>query len=269
MQLSKELASLCVMTKIAYGDVGDLRSKFESLAGQEGVLRRHVERLEALGREREMRQDPSWGGAASEAVGRALPIPHSGGEALVRGGVMGAGGIGGYLAGKRFEPFDIEDLTRVLRPAAAVPSPLGRVVDQLPGTGLHGKLQKADPSVLAKALRQVPFPLDKPEVGKLRTRLGEKNIPRLRLELENLARQGAKDKILPKLKPWRIGGGLAGAGIGAALMGIPLAIRAMMMRRYGGEAAVRARNEARAALEQAEQASTSREELLAELENAA
>jgi len=128
--------------------------------------------------------------------------------------------------------------------------------------------------VAARAFRELGLPgVTKTEsaANVLRKDLGAvTNLPRLKAELKNLAWQTAgKEGLLPRLKGWRLGGALGGLALGSAITGLPLAIRALMLKRHGGEAAVRAQTEAEAALARAEESSKSREELLAGLEGKA
>jgi hypothetical protein len=281
MKLSEELARTCV-EKRAQPEVEDLRAQFEGLSQREEVLRRHAKRMHDISRRRALREDTSIPGYLATGAERLTPVPHTGLEAAIRLPLIGAAGAGGYLAGREFEPFDADDLRRILRPAGgksdldtAISSAVmreGQTPTDISARKLRLKqlMLREDPEVIAKALRRRKLPIGGDVVsGKLRGEIGEvADVARLRRELGSLARQTDKG-ILPKMKPWRLGGGILGLLAGSAATGLPLAIRALMLKRQGGEAAARAEAEAQEALESALAAQTEREELLQGLEGAA
>ncbi len=72
-------------------------------------------------------------------------------------------------------------------------------------------------------------------------------------------------RLATKSKWKRLGGAGLGLAAGSVLTGLPLALRALHQRRYGGEAAVRARDRVNEELGTANSASKRRDEILAEL----
>jgi hypothetical protein len=276
MRLSEEFARTCV--KRAQPELEDLREQFEGLAQQEEVLRRHAERMHDIAQARKLKEDVSIPGHLATGIERLTPVPHTATEAAIRLPLIGAAGLGGYHVGKLQEPFDVDELTRILRPAEGKPNIRSAVMmatgqDPVKARELERLLLTTDPAELAGALRRRPFPVSGiPGVAwsrATRERIGALgNIERLRHELESIARQTSKD-VLPKVRPWRLGGGALGLLAGSVLTGLPLALRAMWLKQYGGEAAARAESEAQQAIEDALGAQAKRERLLGSLEGAA
>lgn len=64
---------------------------------------------------------------------------------------------------------------------------------------------------------------------------------------------------------YRGGGALAGLAAGSAITGIPLAVRALLQKRQGGEAAVRARGRMNDANQQADAKANAREDILSQI----
>jgi hypothetical protein len=120
MDLATELAMTCLRLKQA-GDEGlpAVRGRFEESARKEKLLRAHAERLRALSRAREEREDTSASGYAQTGLGRLLPIPHTGPEALLRLPLTGLGAYLGYQHGKSYEPLDPNEVKRVFSPASS------------------------------------------------------------------------------------------------------------------------------------------------------
>ena len=188
------------------------------------------------------------------------------------------------MAGRKFEPIAPEDLQRVFAPAAGGDKlRIAERISALSGgdinTGERAKnlaqsLGVADPKDLSRALQTIDITKPSPAAAGLRSDIteglgGRKDaIPALRREVQNLVRQTGDKTILPKFKPWRVGGGLGGLALGSALTGIPLALRALYLKGQGGEAAARARARAEAAIGRAEETSGAREDILQPLEQA-
>lgn len=102
MDLARELAVMCVdnsMEKKA-DQLSDLRTQFDESALNEGVLRRHADRLKTLADRRAAREDTTLGGYADTAVGRMLPIPKNLGEAAWRLPAIATGAGLGHVAGQ-------------------------------------------------------------------------------------------------------------------------------------------------------------------------
>lgn len=267
-----------------------LRSEFEESTEREKLLRRHSKWWEDLSRSRAVDEDVTPGGYVGSALERMLPIPHTGTEAMVRLPLVGLGAYGGYSAGKAIEPIPSEELVRILRPVKGREkgiSPLGRNIGealnvkgrsekQLLDLKLNlEKLQAMDPEQLSQVLSsekvKVPFvgkirvlPSPKSKILKVRKSLG-KDLDVVRREIKNVIAQTPEESLMPMFKPYRWGGALAGLAGASALTGLPLAIRALLRKREGGEAAVRAKDEAEALAGKAEQMQALRERLLKRL----
>jgi len=252
-------------------DWRQVREQFGSLEQREKLLRRHAQRWEELARTRAGRQEPS---AASEFGQRLMPVPHTSGEALVRIPGMVAGGVGGGILGRMAEPADPSEIQRVIaavRGKGERTRPIQRNLAELVGKGKATRVVKAlraaKPEVAARALRRIDLLPAGKEVAGLREVIdpafkGVGGRGRLATEIGSLAGQSGKSRLLPKLRPWRLGGALAGAGLAGLATGLPFAIRAMMQRGEGGEAAVRAQQRAKELGELAEQAAKERGALL-------
>jgi hypothetical protein len=122
MDISEKLARMCITAKMQKQAAGALaeappaanpnheelaktRSKFETLAAQEEIARRHAARLHELADSRASDEDTSTSGYISTGVGRTLiPIPQTLGEAAIRGGAAIAGGVYGHHLAKKYAP---------------------------------------------------------------------------------------------------------------------------------------------------------------------
>ena len=101
--------------------------------------------------------------------------------------------------------------------------------------------------------------------------LGEGSIGKLHDTLKSMIGQAKKPtNVVESLTPHLSGKGIRGAigmgGTAALLSGLPYAVRALWQKHQGGEAAVRARQEAKGRLEQAGQLPAEREKLLQQLQ---
>jgi hypothetical protein len=279
----------------------DIRESFESSKANEGILRRHANRLLDLSKSRAEEEDVTPSGYADTFLSRLTPVPQTGTEAVTRLPLVGAGGLAGYLAGKEVEPLDVEELHKTLAPASTGKgggaTPLEVNLSSFPHSSstpkeLVKKLRQFTPDELASALRKrdipgsqfIPEGVDaklntlfgmstnarKAEIRNLINKeLGPEGVAIFRREAENIIRQSGKGGVLPSimegLKPYRLGGIAGGLAAGSVLTGLPLALRAMYLKQYGGEAANRARSSMEEALARAEVESSKREELLSQL----
>lgn len=269
---AKQLAKSLTTDKQA-DDLTGIRDEFEGSAMKERVLRRHAQRLDELAAQRASKEDQSAGGYAETLAKRLMPVPHTMGEAAVRVPGMLGGAIAGHELGKSFEPLAAEGLERVFSPTnakelepltkrfTALGAPASKVKDFL------GKNIVTPGEDLASALRR-PLPFTKPkglrkELGGL---VGEGNIGKLQKAIGNLVRQQrSAKKIVPAMSKYRVGGARGGALLGGAALGVPFAARALWQKHQGGEAAVRARNQAKHTSEQADTESRHREDILNKL----
>lgn len=258
-------------------DLKGMRDEFEHSALQEQVLRNHAQRLEELAAQRAAREDTSPTGYAETFAKRLAPIPHTGGEAAIRLPAMIAGGVAGARFGKGFEGMDPAGLERVFSPLD--PDKINPVVqrfEDLRSGPLHSEALLKDMRTMpgeeiadAFKERHLPFSGGRGKAlrGRLVNTVGEQNMGRLRSAIGNLVRQTApKDGVAAKgFSKFRVGGAIGGALAGGALAGLPFAIRALLQKRKGGEAAVRARNQSSNALQKAEGESQHREDILNKL----
>jgi len=260
-------------------DLTQLRAKFESMEARERLLRRHAQKWEELSAARAAREEPS---AVSTALQRMAPVPHTMGEAAVRAPLAALSGYGGYRMGAKLEPADVEELQRVLGASRAKGEglrPIERNLSDLVGEQrakrLAKALRQADPTVTAQALREADITAPGEDVAKLRKRMGKAvkgskgkalrglaGRARIKSEISNLFRQGQSQPLVPKMRPWRIGGALGGLALGGLLSGIPYAAHALYRKGEGGEAAYRAAQRAKELTEEAERVSAEREALL-------
>lgn len=275
-----------------------LRQEFEDAVEQETLARRHSKWWEEAARARALGEDRTVGGYIGSAAERMLPIPHTGTEALVRLPLVGLGGYFGHRLGSRIEPIPSSEILRAVRPVLegdrANPPLLRNLEEALrhnphpafgvtAGQAMFDRLQQMDPESLSQALRQTsvrtpgwmgerfgnrdipiwPRP-SSPEVQQIRQALGP-DIDIVRREIKNVLSQTAEKSLSSRVRPFRIGGTLAGLGAASALTGIPLAVRALLQKSQGGESAVRAKSEAKRLTGQAEEMQKLRERLLKEL----
>jgi hypothetical protein len=303
MDLARGLAELCVkeaMRKHAFDDetLSESRSRFEHSIGREQALRRHAERLKTLAAQRAEEEDTSVPGYAGTFAKRIAPIPQTVGEAAWRLPAIAAGGVGGHLYGKHMEAldkFNLEALTDVVQPkdVEKIFSPMKDSDKALEALGTRfGKgqplspdamkelraLQYRDPKDIAAALQRkqvVPLSSEQEQIRQVLQRVGggkEEALPYIRQEVGKMIRSGARpgkppliNISTPEFKPYRLGGALAGMGIASVLTGLPLAIRALMQKGQGGEAAVRARTSMQEAIDQAQAEADKREQILSTL----
>ncbi len=115
MDIAKELATMCVTSMVkAAADPRAVREQFELAADREGIERRHAGRLNDIYRSRAADEDQSLGGYVNTGLSRAtLPIPQTGTEALMRGGIMAGTGALGYHVGNQLTPTDPDAIKQV------------------------------------------------------------------------------------------------------------------------------------------------------------
>jgi len=305
VSLSYDLAKICVAaedTAVLGGDppnLIDVRDQFENMALREEVARAHASRLADLAKLRASREDTSLGGHLETGYKRLLPIPHTLGEAAVRGPATALGGILGYGMGKKYEVPDATDVKKLFSPegglhfapagkdkkVSPIVSALQTISADAGKTGVKSKklvsllkkMQLMSPDDLADLLREKRLPGMGFNAGQKAIRaemekvLGEKGTALLPQEVRNLLAQTGKDKgvLSSAFKPWRLGGAALGVGAAGLLSGLPFAARALYQKREGGEAAARAKAKLQQALAEAENASARREELLRQIEGPA
>lgn len=304
-----KLASLCVMSKAAApADPRKTRDDFESSAEKEKVLRRHAGRLGDLAKRRADEEDTSPAGYAGTTVGRMMPIPHTGAEALVRG----AGGLAGYHVGKQFETPNQDAIKRVFSGGRS--APMSRAVDAIArnaamssddARGLMDHLSTQSPGTLKEVFggtqRRMPT-LN--EVGSRVTNLGKARslgdlgrrakgvftMPasqkpmsesgrtlrdHLHSNVDNFARRNISSElknVLNSSKDLPAASKLPrylGAGAGVLAAGVPFAARALYQKHMGGEAAVRARSQMNKAISAADSEANQREKMLSTLPSTA
>ena len=145
---------------------------------------------------------------------------------------------------------------------------------------MGGLATMENPSDIAAVLHEhIPTDRLSPRQRQVRQALaselgGSEGLASLRGEIQNLVAAGKRPpgplaELLPEFHPYRVGGALAGGAAAGALTGIPLAMRALYLKRSGGEAAARARAAMRQAMSQAEAESGKREQLLGTLPKSA
>jgi hypothetical protein len=295
------LAQACVSSQTKKADylpeLRGLRSQFESSTAKERALRSYAKDLEDLASRRSIEEDRSLGGYVDTAAKRLAPIPQTFGEATWRLPAIGLAGVGGYIGGQQLEETDPVGLNKlrtidpdalhsVMTDAATNPDGKNQLLKILQGhneqhnPGLDsGTLQKNLSELAREAPTDVAAILQEhsalPLNGKQKslkellsaTLGGEQHIPMMRSQIMNQIGKGEKSpgplaELMPEFKPYRVGGALTGLAMGSAMTGIPLALRALWQKHQGGEAAVRARNKMRTAIEQAEAEQKSREGLL-------
>lgn len=206
-------------------DLPVLRDQFEGLSNEEESLRSYADRLGTLADSRAAREDQSLGGYVSTGANRLLPVPHTGTEAAVRLPLIGAAGVAGSVLGRHIQ-------------------------DEASARSLLKAAPRVDPSV-AYYKGVAPLPDKMNSIWKFLT------SPRLGSALK------ATPKELQHI--YRGGGAIAGLAAGSALTGLPLAIRALLQKRQGGEAAVRARGRQNEASQQADEKANAREDILAQI----
>lgn len=302
MDLATRLALKCLAAEKRAASPQDLRSGFEGSVARERSLRDYASRLGDLGNQRAMDEDTSPSGYAGTLATRLAPIPQTLGEAAWRLPAIGAGGVGGYLAGTKLEEIDRFGLNkhRTSDPIAiqktlteAAISPESKLVKALqnrvamknPGGNPQSvvdavkQLGAADPGDAAAAIQgspQLAGLTDKQKSlrGILSGALGgDEHLPFARSQILNAiesgkGKPGALAELVPSVKPYRIGGALAGLAAGSVLTGAPLAARALYLKQHGGESATRARAKMQTAIEQAEAEAGQREGLLSQLPQA-
>lgn len=271
MTLAEELARNCLTRQKRADDLTGARDEFEGSALREQALREHAQRLEELASSRASREDTSPAGYAGTAAKRLMPIPHTGGEAAVRLPAMAAGAIAGHHFGKQFEPMSGTNLEQVFRPDSKSIEGLGKQLGSLSGgkdpSALLSELQVTPGNQISDALRQRHIPgMPRPGAemrSKLVGHVGEPNMGRLRSAIGRHIDPEAALK--GGLKRYGVGGAIGGALGAGAIAGLPFIIRALLQKRHGGEAAVRARGQAGEASQKAEGESQHREDILNKL----
>lgn len=288
MTLAEELALRCVLVKHA-GDNSVLREEFEDEAARERVSRSHAARMKSLVKSRtsEEAEKTPW----DTFSGRLYPIPHTSTEALTRLPLIGAGGLLGYQAAANTELPDAAGIRELLQGSPGgkpkeAPKPgalrahletrlaaVGHTSPEAASLAVEKALLKS-PSHVRAALGVRPDWLVSEETatlrGQLNKSLGKDRLGILKEELRSSALAGGEKGVMGRLATplkWRRMAG-AGAGLMAAslLTGVPLGLRALALRRSGGEAANRARNSMNAELARAEEAKARREEILQQIE---
>jgi hypothetical protein len=296
MGLADELAAVCVAATEKRAEGVPDRNAFETSVGREELLRRHAERLQELSKARAVEEDTTPGGYAETFAKRLVPVPHTTGEAAVRLPAMLLGGMYGSHVARPYETPSADVIHKVLAAPRVTVGAMPGMGGDLGGgmarqrtgniaTRLTTYLEEAKnpeaeasakklvqwlstqrPELVAGALQPRPLPLfDRSKSHAIRSKLeqslGEGGIPFLRREINLLGEPEAKS-MASRLGRLRWGGAAAGGLAAGALAGIPFAIKALLQKKRGGEAAVRAQEEARQAIEGAEQEQTKREDLL-------
>ncbi len=259
MELAAELALTCVTCQVkraAEPELSDIRSRFESSAARERLLRRHAERWNQLAQERAEAEDTSLGGYAGTALQRSIPVPHTTGEAVTRLGGIGAGGLAGYLYGRGLEGMDPAEAKRIFSPVGGrgpgkgtpIQEQLQRLHERLRAEGkvvgdptnVLNRLRTASGAEIAEALGERAMPTSIPKSldevknliknrgytepsSALRSELegafGKGSIGSIREEVRNVAQQTArKPGMLAEILPGFSRKGLKGALIGGAGM---------------------------------------------------
>lgn len=141
--------------------------------------------------------------------------------------------------------------------------------DRLARVPLAKPVRKAVTSGLGELVAKNIPGIEGSDTVKLRQRIvsefGQENMPTVRRVIQNALEEA---KLPSGAGQWSRAGKWLGAGAGAVVSGIPFALNALWAKRHGGERAQLAKAEARRMLEQAEDKSSRREELLSSLEAA-
>lgn len=273
MTLAEELArKVCSHEKRADALTG-ARDEFENSALSEQAMRDHAQRLEELAASRASQEDTSPGGYAATAAKRLMPVPHTAGEAAVRLPAMVAGGVAGHRFGKSFEPMSASGLEQVFNPTnkaleAAIPHQFRTINPTAQVATLIDELGVTPGHQISDALRERAFPGMSRPGADLRKKFvdlagGESNMPKLR---SAIGRHIAPEKdVVSRMSRYGLGGAVGGALGAGAIAGLPFVIRALLQKRHGGEAAVRARGQAAEATQKAEGESQHREDILNKL----
>jgi hypothetical protein len=261
-------------------DLTRTRSKFESLAARERLLRAHSKKWEDLAAARAEREEPGY---LDTFTKRMIPIPHTLGEAATRAAISGLTGYGGYSLAAKTEPIDLDELNQVIGATRSKEQTLRPIESNLAdlfgkdrAVNLVRRLRKADPEVASEALRETDIFSPSKDVRKLRIRLnrdlgpegnkgkmlGSKLRGRIKSEIGNLFKQTQEEGFIPKLNWRRLGGAGAGIALGSVLSGIPFALHALYRKGEGGEAAYRAKQEAQRITDEANALAAEREALL-------
>lgn len=253
------------------------RTKFESLAARERLLRSQAKEWEELARARAEREEPGYLNTFTQ---RMLPVPHTLGEAVTRTVLTGGAGYGGYRLATKTEPFNREAINRVLGAARSsdntvrpIVSNLSDIYGEAKAQELFKTMRQAEPEVLSKALREADIFSQKgiatPESmlrAKMNVTLGDQGGPagraRIRNEINNLFQQASKEKLIPKLNLRRWAGTLSGLALGSLVSGLPFALNALYRKGEGGEAAHRAKQESKKMKAEAIRLAAEREKLL-------
>jgi len=284
------LAAVCVAAKMSKqaADPLKIRSEFEDAAEREKILRDYAGRMGGLSKEREEREPQSFGSYVGTGVGKVLnPLPSSLLEAGVRGGGAAIGGALGANWGARRSGATPEVIESIVgQYSTKGDSPLkhlrtrlsSRLKDPAAVEAVIKNLGSLGPSESSKALHLGGETRHKwlndfvnkmfgvsPEAAKMRSQLG-KLAPVIREEMAALGKQLGSEKMPVMPKRWRVGGAIGGALAGAAVTGIPFAVKALFDKARGGEGAVVARKKMEEALAESEELQAKREALLKQLE---
>ena len=284
--------------------LSDLRDEFEALATREQGLRGHAGRLEELAKRRALddKERSNIGTFAERMLPIPHTTGEAGflAPAMLAGGIAGHKFGKGFeaLPGQELgavlspEKGTLLSAAKGKAPAGTLPSfgtPLGQRLHELaqvyhgkalPEAEIHGqvkalmeKMRTAGGPAVAEATRKRHIPglqsipkglesLPKDVEGAI----GPGGIGTLRREAENLmTHRAGKEGLRASLKGFRLGGAAGGALLAGGAASVPLAIRALLRRRHGGEAAVIARNKEEKTNREAERLSKLREEVLAKL----
>jgi hypothetical protein len=254
-----------------------LRQEFEESLAEEKNLRQKAREYARLARQRAGDQP----GAAGEFFKRLLPIPYSGGELAWRGPTVAATAIGGWHLLPRIlreaagEGANLEELARALRitqHGAALPTQLEAVLRQRVGPfpqhfdpeQIAQRLQGASIEDLAKIVgRGTLSPTTEQALQRLGVSRKELQEAYLRAVPSVGGRGREPAQFFREAKRWpKWLGGAAGLGVGSVLTGLPMAIRAGVLRRTGGELAQSARKRMRKAVIKAEREQFRRENIV-------
>lgn len=178
MSLSLNLAEMCVKAAAAKradasADLRRARDDMESLVVREQALRRGAGRFSAMADSRSLEEDTSPGGYLRTGLERTLvPVPHSGGEALVRGiGALAGGSLAGQYAesvgdrgmkilpsvfGRRTTTLAPDELKRIVSPTGGLPYSRVPWNPDVPGALAEGLDLAADITPSSSVSRKPP-----------------------------------------------------------------------------------------------------------------
>ena len=291
--------------KKAEPELRNLREEFEDLAMRERGLRGHAGRLEDLAKRRalEDKERSNLGTFAERMLPIPHTTGEAGilAPAMLAGGIAGhrfgkgfealPGAELGAVLSPADKPLVAPPKGKALGTSPQFGTALGQRMHELarvhhkPATpeaekavhdnvlALMEKMRTAGGPAVAEATRKRRIPglqsipkglesLPKDVEGAI----GPGGVSTLRREAENLMKQRAgKEGLKASLRGFRLGGAAGGALLAGGAASVPLAIRALLRRRHGGEAAVIARNKEEKTQREAERLAKLREEVLAKL----